>query len=104
MFSSQVIGNYRIEHSPFLFGEFVHYYKNDEEIARKRIDRDGSVEWTYSFPHRPDYIKITRSQAFNYWEKHFPGTYCWELPELLERATESDHYIIVANGEIVEMW
>ena len=102
--ATTVIGNYRIERTSGLFADYVTYYKNDEQIARKRIDRDGSIKWDYTFPRKRNYIMITRSQAFHYWEKHFPNTYCWELPELLERATESDHYIIVANGEIVEIW
>lgn len=51
-------------------------------IAQRR--RGGAIEFT---PRRANaHVKITRAQAFRYWDKHFPGRCADDLPAPLSEA------------------
>lgn len=65
-----------------LFGSAVYTKTGEGVIAQK--SRDGKISLIHPGAGR---VVITRSQAFRYWEKHFPGRYSDDLPAPLVEAT-----------------
>ena len=63
------------------FSHDTMYYKDGRLIAIR--DENGLRLLEEAKPASGGFIRITRSQAFRYWEKHFPEAYCWSLPPVL---------------------
>lgn len=76
-----------------------HFYRNGHLIG---MSRNGQVERIKS--HEERYEPLTRAKGFRYWNKHFTGRYCWDLPEVLQEAVEMECRAcgsFIRNGEEV---
>lgn len=68
---------------PLFNDGITHFLKTEEGVIAQRR-RGGAIEFT---PRRaPAHTIITRSQAFRYWDKHFPGRCADDLPTPLSEA------------------
>lgn len=70
----------------FLDGTWTNFYKGKTLIATR--DGDGPITLTHH--HGPAYDTLTRAKGYRYWWKHFPGRYCWELPQALQDALDME--------------
>lgn len=64
-----------------LFGSAVYTKTGAGVIAQK--SRDGKIRLIHPGAGR---VVITRSQAFRYWDKHFPGRFADDLPAPIAEA------------------
>lgn len=65
------------------------FLKTGEGVIAQR-HRGGAIEF---MPRRSNaHVKITRAQAFRYWDKHFPGRYSDDLPAPIAEATYLQPY------------
>ena len=81
------------------------FYKDGCKIAERRSN-EKSFQWK---ERAATPVIITRNQAFRYWEKYFPGRSCYDLPEILEKATELDDrkhtgLLIYSGGDYRVEW
>ena len=61
------------------------FTKDGIDIAKKVFYTNGNTE--YIFIDNSDCVKLTRQQAYRYWEKHFKGMSYWALPHMLALLT-----------------
>lgn len=59
------------------------FLKTGEGVIAQR-HRGGAIEFMPRRAHA--HVKITRAQAFRYWDKHFAGRYADDLPAPLAEA------------------
>lgn len=68
-----------------LFGDdYVEFFKNGK-LAAIRLNGQLAIVPKYTAP-----IELTRAQGFRYWKRHFPERTCYDLPALLEEATNAE--------------
>ena len=63
------------------------FRKDGHGIIAERRENEKEFHWT---ERDEKTILITRTQAFRYWRKYFPGIRSCDLPRLLKEATELD--------------
>ena len=106
MSSISIIGRYTVERHTaeelFCSKAYTVIFKDGHRIAR----REEGEGWDYIPQMRRGHgVTWTRAMGFRYWERHFPGWFCWMLPAELEAATDLEaHYkgeYIDHDGELV---
>lgn len=94
------IGRFTVEVIPDFFGEGVsrNFWKNGELYGSSH----GGLHLTPKFSSP---CKLTRAQAYKYWERYFPNTYWWELPQALQDGLDepprSFGTFVAKGGEII---
>ena len=69
----------------FLTGSYTEFKRNGELVAQAW---NGKIEMNSKAWNKA--TKLSRAQGYKYWKRYFPNRLCWDLPEALQEAIESE--------------